>query len=213
MEYRYPKWLANTLLAFFIVLAGLGLFAFGKTPSIPSSMGGEIVFGIVWVLLLTLLIFGYFYLRDYYVLVGDDAVMIKVPRHTKTIAFSSIAQIVTASTPRGGTDSWLLSKDDQILAKLDGSLDGFDSLLYDLEQHGRPYQTTMFRRGSLGPWGWRIAGDTHWITGDAPSLFRKNDRRVGIILIAGFFLMAIMLAVVRWLNHGGFDALPRFLMK
>jgi hypothetical protein len=182
--------------------------AFGKIPSTPSSIGGEIVFGLVWAILLTLLIFGYFYLRDYYVSVGDDAVMIKASLYTKTIAFSSIAQIVTASTPRGGTDSWLLSKDDQILAKLDGSLDGFDSLLYDLERHGRSYQTTVFRRGSLGPWEWRVAGDTHWVRGEAPSLFRKNDRRVGIILIAGFSLMAIMLVVVWWLNHGGFDALP-----
>jgi len=115
---------------------------------------------------------------------------------------------VTASTPRGGTDSWLLKKDDQILAKLDGSLDDFGSLLDELEQHGRPYQATVFKRGSLGPWEWRVAGDTHWVPGNGPSFFRKNDRRVGLILIVGFSLMTIMAAVAWWLNHGGFDALP-----
>jgi len=101
-----------------------------------------------------------------------------------------------------------LKKDDQILAKLDGSLDDFGSLLDELEQHGRPYQATVFKRGSLGPWEWRVAGDTHWVPGNGPSFFRKNDRRVGLILIVGFSLMTIMAAVAWWLNHGGFDALP-----
>ncbi|HTV85829.1 MAG TPA: hypothetical protein VME63_10495 [Dyella sp.] len=207
MEYRYPKWLPYTLLAFFAVLAGAGLFALGTIPSTPSCMRGEIAFGIAWMLLLALLLIGYFYLRSYCISVNGDAVMIKGSLHTRTIAISSIAQIVTVSTPRGGTDSWLLSEHNKVLAKLDGSLDGFDSLLYDLEQHGRPYQTTVFRRGSSGSWEWRIAGDTHWVSSNGPSLFRKNDQRIRIILLVGFSLMTIMAGIAWWLNQGGFDAL------
>ena len=84
----------------------------------------------------------------------------------------------------------------------------FGSLLDDMEQHGRPYQATVFKRGPLGRWEWRVAGDTHWVLGNGPSLFRKNDRRVGLILVVGFSLMTIMAVVAWWLNHGGFDALP-----
>lgn len=205
MEYRYPKWPGNTLLAFFFVFTGLGVLAFGKIPPTPSSIGSEVVLAVACLLLLAFLLFGYFYLCSYYVSVNNEAVTIKSLVHAKTIAFSSIAQIVIASTPRGGTDSWLLSKDGQTLAKLDGSLDGFSTLLADLERHVRLYQATVFRRGSLGPWEWRMAGDTHWVPGNAPDSFRKTGRRARLILMVGYSLIAITAFVAWWFNHGAWE--------
>lgn len=208
MEYRYPKWLANAVLAVFIVFAGLGVgvVAFEKDPSASSHAVVEIALGMGWMLLLAILLFGCFYLRDYYVSVGEDALTIKGLLRAKIITFSSIAQIVTVSTPRGGTDSWLLSRDDRLLAKLDGSLDSLGSLVDDLERCGRPYQAVVFRRRAPGPWEWRLAGDAHWVSGNAPALFRKIGRRLRVILIAGYSLIFIMAGVAWWLSHAGLGA-------
>ena len=147
------------MLGFIVAATGFAVYA-AMTPSPSSSAGSNIVFDLIGICLLALLAWGYLYVSRYSIALGAENVAITGAFRTKLIPLGSISQVVTVSSPRGGTDSWLLNRDDVSLAKIDGGLVGFDALLTDLGEKLRPYQALFYRRGTLGAMGnagrWRF---------------------------------------------------------
>jgi hypothetical protein len=207
MEHRFPKWLAYFVLGILFCLLFLGVYASNDPKMGHLSFGGSVLLGGIWIVLMLALALAAFWLLCYRVVINDKGVAIKGCFHSKMIPFVTIAQIATVSSPRGGTDSYLFDKNDQILTKLDGSLSGFDSLLADLEHRVQPFGVLVFRKRTLESWQYRVAGDSHWVTGEVPGYTRKNGPRANYILIFGYVLIAIFAAVSYWLDHGGFDVL------
>lgn len=208
MAYRFPNWLKYVVLGFIVAVLGFSAYAFEVTPTVCSTIGSEVVLSGIDVLLLALLTYAYIYFSRYLIQFDDAVLLIRGAFRIRSVPFVSIAQVITVSAPRGGTDSFLLDKDDGVLAKIDGGLVGFDSIIVELEQKLRLYLIPFYKRGVLGPWEMQLAGDSHWVRSDAPALFRKNNRRVNFIMIAGCALIAIFIALSAWLKHGGFDRLP-----
>jgi hypothetical protein len=207
MEHRFPKWLAYLVLGILFCLLFLGLYASNDPKMGHLSFGGAVLLGGIWIVLMLALALAFFWLLRYCVVVNDKEVKIRGCFRSKIIPLVTIAQIATVSAPRGGTDSYLFDKNDQKLTKLDGSLIGFDLLLADLEQRVRPFGVLVFRKRTLEPWQYRVAGDSHWVTGEIPGYTRKNGRRANYILIFGYVLIAAFAAASYWLDHGGFDVL------
>lgn len=207
MQYRFPKWLAYAVAALIVLLVTISAYAVKAMPATRVSVGGN-VFGLLGVCMLTFLMWVYLYVRRYRIQIENAAVIVRSAFLIKTIPLSSVAQVITVSTPRGGTVSWLVGKNDAVLAKVDGGLVGFEALLVDLGERLRPYQALFYRRGIWGAWEMQVAGDSHWVPNEAPRLVRESNRRVNIIMVIGCTLIAIAVAFSVWLKHGGFDKLP-----
>lgn len=197
MEYRFPSWISYVLLGFIVAVAGFAVYA-GMTPTPSSSIGSNIVFGLIGTCLLAVLAWGYLYVSRYVIALGAENVAITGAFRTKLIPLSSIAQVITVSSPRGGTDSWLLNRENVSLAKIDGGLVGFDALLTALGEKLRPYQALFYRRGTWGPWEMQVAGDSKWVPSEAPDLVRETSRRLTVILVVGGVLIAVALAAIAW---------------
>lgn len=197
MAYRFPRWISYALLGLIVAMAGLGIYA-AMTPAPGSRAASSIVFGLVGVGLLALLLWGYLYVSRYVIALGTDNVAITGAFRTRLIPLGSIAQVITVSSPRGGTDSWLLNKEDVRLAKIDGGLVGFDVLLANLGEKLRPYQVLFYRSGTMGAWEMQVAGDSKWVPSEAPNLVRATNRRLMVILAVGGVLIAAALTAVVW---------------
>ncbi|MEV8521625.1 hypothetical protein ABZR86_17665 [Dyella marensis] len=198
MEYRFPRWISYLLLFFIAAMVGLAAYAV-RTPTPSSSVGSDIVIGLIVVCLATVSAWGYLYVSRYVIEVGAENVAITGVFHTKLIPLGSIAQVITVSSPRAGTDSWLLNKQDVSLAKIDGGLIGFDELLGDLGKKLQPYQALFYRSRTWGPWEMQVAGDSKWVPTEAPSLARRTNRRLAVILIGGLLLVIAEVMASAWL--------------
>jgi hypothetical protein len=151
---------------------------------------------------------GYFYVRCRRILLDNTGITIMGCLREKLIPYSSIAQVVSADTPRAGTSTWLFDKSNRILGKFDGSLLGYRSLMAEVEQRVRPFQTLIFKRGSFGPWEFRVAGDSHWATGEIPGFTQMIGARYRWVMRVGYALIVIFIAISIWLNYfDGFDKL------
>jgi hypothetical protein len=208
MEYRYPNWLAYLFLVLLLGFSGVFICVFAMLAPGASQPFGKILFGAFCGACLIALAIAYLYFDRYRVWIGDGVVTVKGPFRAKTIPIPSVAQIITVSTPRGGTGSFLLDNGNRVLAKLDDSLEGPGSAVVVLEQEARPYQVKVFRRGVLGPWERRNAGDLHWSPSDAPKFVRDNDRAVIYIVVVALLFVVSVAAIQVWVSHGGLDKLP-----
>lgn len=197
MECRFPSWFSYALLGFIVAATGFAVYA-AMTPAPSSSAGSNIVFGLIGICLLAVLAWGYLYVSRYAIALGAENVAITGAFRTKLIPLGSISQVVTVSSPRGGTDSWLLNRDDVSLAKIDGGLVGFDALLTGLGEKLRPYQVLFYRRGTWGQWEMQVAGDSKWVPSEAPNLVRETSRRFTVILVVGGVLIFLALAAIAW---------------
>lgn len=197
MEYRFPSWISYALLGFIVAVAGFAVYA-AMTPTPSSSVGSNIALGLIGTCLLAVPAWGYLYVSRYVIALGAENVAITGAFRTKLIPLSSISQVITVSSPRGGTDSWLLDREDVSLAKIDGGLVGFDALLTGLGEKLRPYQALFYRRGTWGPWEMQVAGDLKWVPSEAPDLVRETSRRLTAILVIGGVLIAVALAAIAW---------------
>lgn len=203
MEFRYSKWLAYCYLAVFFLSFGFGIdgiaseTTISRIPAIVIYMSLPVGTGL-----------GYLYVRCRRILLGDTDITIGGCVRTKVIPYSSIAQVVTADTPRAGTSTWLFDKSNRILGKFDGSLLSYRSLMTELEQKVQPFQALIFKRGSFGPWEFRVAGDSHWATGEIPSFTQMVGHRYRWVVRVGYLLIVIFIAISTWLNYfDGFDKL------
>ncbi len=192
MKHRFPGWFPYLLLG---VLGGI------TGACTVAILGSEAIYGVGAYVTLGLLAaavcalaWSFLYAIRYSVQVRPEGVLITGAFRIRTIPLDSIAQVITASAPRSGTDSWLLDKDDTCLAKLAGSLVGFEVLLVELGQALRPYQVLFYRRENFGPWQMQVAGDSHWVPYEAPRFARKSGRRMMIATV--FALLLIVIAVM-----------------
>ena len=197
MKYSFPRWFPYLLLA--VMVATFGVCAAAALRSgLICGRDGYIVVGLIGGAVFMFLVWSFLYSARYGVKVGSEGVSITGVFRTHAIPLSSIAQVVTASAPRSGTASWLLDKNDACLAKLAGSLVGFDALLAELGGALRPYQTLFYRRETWGPWEMQVAGDKKWVQSEPPLLVRKNSRRMTKILAVGFLLIILAAWIVAW---------------
>jgi hypothetical protein len=198
VKYGFPRWIPYLLLAVMAAASGgCVVAALGSGPSYGA--GVNILFGMQGIAIFVFLAWGFLYTFRYSVQLGSEGVSITGAFRTRTIPLGSIAQVITASAPRSGTDSWLLDKSDAYLAKLDGGLIGFEALLEELGKELRPYQALFYRRDTWGRWKMQVAGDTKWVQSDAPSFARKYDRRLIKILAVGFLLILLAAGFAAWL--------------
>lgn len=177
------------LLSLIVALTGLAVYA-AMNPTPGSSVGSNIVFGLIGACILAALVWGYLYVSRYVIALGAESVAITGAFRTRLIPLSSIAQVITVSSPRGGTDSWLLSRENISLAKIDGGLIGFEALLTGLGEKLRPYQALFYRRRTWGTWEMQVAGDSKWVPSEAPDIVRETSRRLTLILVVGGVLIA-----------------------
>ena len=201
MEFRYPKWLAYCYLALFFLSLGFGMYgiALETTLSLAPTVA-------LYMSLPTGIGLGYFYVRCRRVVLGDTDITIVGCLRTKVVPYSSIAQVVSADAPRSGTGTWLFDRSNQILGKFDGSLNGYSLLMAELEKRVRPFQALIFMRRPFNPWEFRVAGDSHWATGEIPGFTQMVGRRYRWVVRIGCALIALFAAVSIWLNYfDGFD--------
>lgn len=197
MKHSFPRWVP------FLILAVLAM-AFGAVAQAAlrfgsfSGAGAYAALTLVGTAVFGFLAWSFLYVWRYSVQVASGCLSITGISHTHTIPLSSVALVITVSTPRGGTDSWILDKNDRCLAKLAGSLAGFEALLGELGQALRPYQVPFYRREPWKPWEMQVAGDTKWVQGEAPPLVRRNSRRLTKILFVGFVLIILAAGFAAW---------------
>lgn len=203
MEFRYSKWLAYCYLMLFFLSFGFGIDGIAsetKLSRIPTIF--------IYMFLPVGIGLGYFYVRYRRILLGDTDITIEGCLRTKVIPYSSIAQVVSADAPRGGTNTWLFDRTNQRLGKFDGSLNGYASLMVELEKKVRPFQALIFKRRPFSPWEFRVAGDSHWAIGEIPSFTQMVGHRYRWVVRIGYSLIVIFIAISIWLNYfGGFDKL------
>jgi hypothetical protein len=198
MKHSFPKWFPYLLLG--VMVAAFGVCAKAVLELVPFfGARAYVAFGLIGAAVFVFLAWSFLYTARYSVQVGSEGVSITGAFRTHIIPLSSIAQVITMSAPRSGTDSWLLDKNDACLAKFAGSLVGFAELLAELRQELRPYGVLFYRRGTWGPWEMQVAGDTKWVQSEAPPFVRKNDRRLAMTLVIG--LLLIVLAVRFWASR------------
>lgn len=197
MRHRYPKWLVYMVLV--LMVASIGACAHVLLKSaLFSGTGANIAFCLIGAALLVFLVWSYLHVIRYSVEVGSEDISITRAFRTRAIPLNSIAQVITASAPRGGTDSWLFDKSDTCLAKLDGGLIGFEALMLELGKGLHPYQALFYRRDSWGLWEMQVAGDTKWVRSEAPALVQRNSRRVIRILAVGLVAIALAVGFTAW---------------
>lgn len=201
MEYRYPKWSAYAVLIFPIAFIGFGIYGFVTDSANCSSLSSDAFIAVILTGATALSLLGYLYLSRHSIRLENDAMIVTGAFRTKSIPFSRIMQVLTTSTPRGGTTSLLVDEHDAVLGKLDGSLTGFGDLFTALGKKLRTYQTTFYRRDTWGHWEMQVAGDTHWVPCNRPGIVVTSTRRQGFILVVGCSLIAILLGFVTWLGH------------
>jgi hypothetical protein len=197
MKYGFPKWFPYLLLG--VMATAFGVCAKAALEWEPfSGMGAYVAFCPLGVVVFVFLTWSFLYAARYSVEVGSNGVSITGALRTRIIPLASIAQVITVSAPRSGTDSWLLDKNGACLAKFAGSLVGFEALLAELRLELRPYGVLFYRCGIWGAWEMQVAGDTKWVQSEAPPFVRKNDRRAAIALVAGLLLIILTIKFVSW---------------
>jgi len=197
MKHRFPRWFPFLLLAVLVMAFGgfarailaLGPFSGAAAYSALTLAGAAVFAFFAW---------SFLYAWRYSVQVVSGGVAITGVFLTHTIPLSSVAQVITASAPRSGTDSWIVGKNDDCLAKLAGSLVEFEALLVELGQALRPYQVLFYRRDTWGSWEMQVAGDTKWVQSEAPPLVRRSSRRLTRILVVGALLIALAVGFAAW---------------
>jgi hypothetical protein len=198
MKHRFPRWVPFLFLAVLVMAFGgfaqtvlaLGPFSGAGAYAALTMLGAAVFAFLAW---------SFLYVWRYSVQIVSGGVSISGIFRTHTIPLNSIAQVITASAPRSGTDSWILDSNDKCLAKLAGSLVGFEALLGELGQALSPYQVLFYRRETWGPWEMQVAGDTKWVQSEAPSLARRNSRRLTRILVVGVLLIGLAAGFSVWL--------------
>ncbi|AIF46036.1 hypothetical protein [Dyella japonica] len=197
MKHSFPRWFPFLLLVVLVMAFGgfsqaviaLGPFSGAGAYAALTLLGAAVFAFLAW---------SFIYVWRYNVQVVSGGLSITGIFRTHTIPLSSIAQVITASAPRSGTDSWILGTNDECLAKIAGSLVGFDALLGELGQALKPYQALFYRRETWGPWEMQVAGDTKWVQSEAPPLVRRNSRRLTKILVVGFLLIVLAAGFAAW---------------
>lgn len=196
MKHGFPKWFPYLLLGVLVPICAAAALATLESGAL-YGVGAYAAFGLLVAAVCALLAWSFLYAIRYCVHVRPDGISITGAFRTRTIDLSSIAQVITASAPRSGTDTWLLDKDDTCLAKLAGSLVGFEALLVELGQALLPYQVPFYRRENFGPWEMQIAGDSHWMPCEAPRFARQSGRRMMIAALFTVLLIAIALLLTK----------------
>jgi hypothetical protein len=201
MKYRFPRWFSYALLVAAALVIAVSIYmAYSRSPR--WSIGAAIGYGALATCPTALLIWGYFYARHYGIQISTDAVILTKAFSARTIPLSLIKQVITASVPRSGADSWLIDGSDAVIAKLDGSLEGFDSLLVGLGKALQPYEALFYRRQSFGPWEMQVAGDSRWVPSGPPQMTRRSGRRLAYVMALGCALIAIAVALSWCADHG-----------
>src|ERR1700761_896772 len=137
MKHRFPRWFPFLLLAVLVMAFG----GFARAILALGPFSGAAAYSALALAVAAVFAFfawSFLYAWRYSVQVVSGGVAITGVFHTHTIPLSSVAHIITASAPRSGTDSWILDKNDDCLAKLAGSLIDFETLLVELGQALRP---------------------------------------------------------------------------
>lgn len=207
--YRYPKRMCRFFLYIIPVYGAILVCSYTKMTPVErlanSSVGSLCTMTFLFVALPVL---AYFYFDRYRVEVSNQTVIISTIFGRKFIPQESVAQIVML-TGRA-TDLFLLDENNKVVAKFGGSLQDFQSFLGALERCTRSTQIRVYRGVTGKGWEQRINdGNGRWEASEAPAYFRAIWRRSGIILIFGYSLIAIAIALSVWLSHGGLDYLQK----
>lgn len=193
MECRFPTWLAYAFLGLFTLAFGaVGyLIQLPVNPSHPRH--GVVVY--IFAILSLALLWACLHAKRYRLQITGEAVIIIGVFRTRTISLSAIKQVVTMTALRSGTDSWLVDANDQAIAKIDGSLGGYDLLIIRLGQALQSRQVLFYRFARVGPWEMQVAGDSHWVPYKAPSFIRRRGPRVALLI---GLVLVIAAVVARW---------------
>jgi hypothetical protein len=205
--YRYPKRMCRFFLYIIPVYGTIMVFSYTKMTPVERMANSSIAsLCTMTFLFVALPVLAYFYFDRYRVEVSNQAVIISTIFGRKSIPQESIAQIVML-TGRA-TDLFLFNGNNKVVAKFGGSLQDFQSFLGALERCTRSTRVKLYRGVTGKGWEQRINdGDGRWEASEGPASFRAIGRRSGIILIFGYSLIAIAIALSVWLSHGGFDYL------
>jgi len=204
MEYRFPEWISYVLLASIALVIAAGIYVAGASIEHPHS-GSDAAYYVTGACAVSLLAWSYLAIRSYKLRIGDEEVIISRAFRTQIIPFPLIEQVVTVSTPRGGTDTWLIGGNDAVITKIDGGLVGFDMLIAGLGQALKRYGVSFLKRDNVGAWEMQVAGDSHWVPYEAPHFARQRDRRMRYTTLFGCALIALAVAL-SWLGDHGFFA-------
>jgi len=204
MEYRFPEWIAYVLLSSVVLVIAAGTYVVGASIGYPHS-GSALAYGVAGACTVSLLTWSYLSIRSYKLWIGDQEVIISRAFRRQIIPFPLIKQVVTVTTPRGGTDAWLIDGKDAVITKIDGGLVGFDSLIAGLGQALKRYEVIFLKRDNVGSWEMQVAGDSHWVPYEAPQFSRQRDRRTRYTTLIGCTIIAIAVAL-SWLGDHGFFA-------
>jgi hypothetical protein len=200
MEYRFPRWISYALLGVMVPVIALGLYA-TISPAACPSVGATVVFGVIGACILALLAWGYRYVRRYSFQIGHETISITSAFRTRSIPLSMIKQVIIVKAPRSGTDSWLVDGSDVVIAKIDGGLVGFESLILNLSKALQPYKVLFYRRENFGPWQMQVAGDLHWALFEAPRFARQNGQRLMYVMVIAGLLISIAIVLSWFANH------------
>jgi len=116
MEYRFPSWLAYSVMGLLTLTLGVGGY-WVQLPTTSSHPRHSVVVCMFAIFSLFLL-WAYLYVKRYSIQIMGEAVILTGAFRTRTISLSEIKQVVTMTAPRSGTDSWLVDEHDQVIAKL-----------------------------------------------------------------------------------------------
>jgi hypothetical protein len=204
MEYRFPEWISYVLLASIALVIAAGIYVAGASIEHPHS-SSDAAYDVAGACVVSLMVWGYLSIRSYKLRIGDQEVIISRAFRRQIIPFPQIKQVITVTTPRGGTDTWLIDGDDAVITKIDGSLVGFSMLIASLGQALKRYEVIFFKRDNFAPWEMQVAGDSHWVPYDAPHFARQRDRRMRYTTLFGCALIALAVAL-SWLGDHDFFA-------
>lgn len=203
MEYRFPEWISYVLLASIALVIAAGMYVAGASIEHPHS-GSNAAYYMAAACAVSLLAWSYLAIRSYKLRIGDEEVIISRVFRTRIIPFPLIKQVVTVSTPRGGTDTWLIDGNDAVITKIDGSLIGFSMLIASLGQALKRYEVIFFKRDNFAPWEMQVAGDSHWVPHEGPRFARQRGRSMRYTTVFGCALVAIAVALSWLADHGFF---------
>jgi hypothetical protein len=194
--YRYSRTFGRFFLLLIPIFAGM-VFTIYSSDSKPPQGSGLVVFSIFALTMLTVPIFGYAYATRYQVSVNPLGVTVKSIFSVRFIAFTNIAAIATM---RGkGVDYWLFSPSGQCIAKIGGSIQGFESLQDDVELGTRSKKVMLYDFETLR--GWQERGNNsndEWRKSEGPPLIRDRNRRLNVEMVVGGLLVAALVAYIHF---------------
>ncbi len=89
---------------------------------------------------------------------------------------------------------WLWDAHNHLLARIDGSVENFQSLLLAIEDRTRRQSVTFFEGNPLDGWKERRGHGEQgrWVVSKGPEPIRQRNHRIDILLAVGFVLIAAM---------------------